>query len=273
MKVGRRLAIKVLNASKFALGRLDGGAVPPPSVITEPIDRSMLTQLAAVVADASAAFEAYDYARALERTESFFWTFCDDYLELVKSRAYGHAEPAVAGADGSAGGDATNGSAGAGASGGSAGTQSARAALALGLSVQLRLLAPFLPYVTEEVWSWWQTGSVHHASWPTLGELGPATLSATTGGAGTSVDAGSGDQVPDVLMVTAEVLGAIRRAKTGAKRSMRAEVATLTAVDTAERIGAISAARGDLQDAGNVRDLLLEVGDPARIDVTLTPED
>src|SRR5206468_7965030 len=81
MRVGRRLAIKILNASRFALS-----ASEPQSTIREPVDRAMIRSLAAVAAEATAAFEAYDYTRALQRTEAFFWRFCDDYLELVKGR-------------------------------------------------------------------------------------------------------------------------------------------------------------------------------------------
>src|SRR3546814_15984227 len=112
-KIGRRISSKLLNASKFALscGSTSGGAV------TEPLDRSMLVALAALVDDATAAFDRYDYARALERTESHFWAFCDDYLELVKNRAYDEGE----------------------------GAESAKAALGLALEVLLKLFAPFLP--------------------------------------------------------------------------------------------------------------------------------
>jgi valyl-tRNA synthetase len=145
MKVGRRLAIKVLNASRFALTRLGDQGVPAADAVSAPLDLAVLRRLSEVVADATAAFEDYDYARALERTEAFLWSFCDDYLELVKTRAY-EDSPAP-------------------------GPASARAALAMALSVQLRLLAPFLPFVTEEVWSWWHEGSIHRSPWPGVEEL------------------------------------------------------------------------------------------------------
>src|SRR5206468_7864041 len=108
-------------------------------------DRAMIARLAAVAAEATAAFEAYDYTRALQRTETFFWRFCDDYLELVKGRRYGEQ--------------------------GAEGAGSANAALMAALSTLLRLFAPFLPFVTEEVWSWWRDGSIHTSSWPTSEEL------------------------------------------------------------------------------------------------------
>jgi valyl-tRNA synthetase len=146
MKAGRKLAIKLLNASKFALS-LGGedAEVEPASSVAHPLGRSMVAGLARLVDDATDAFDSYDYARALERTEQFFWRFCDDYLELVKGRAY----------------DADD----------AAGSASARAALGVALSTLHRLFAPFLPFTAEEAWSWWMEGSVHRAGWPEADEL------------------------------------------------------------------------------------------------------
>jgi valyl-tRNA synthetase len=135
VKIGRRLAIKVLNAAKFVLSF----PVPEGARITHDLDASMLAALDQVVADATRAFEAYDHARALELTEAFFWTFCDDYLELVKERAYNQAD---------------------------SGQASAALALRLALSSLLRLLAPVLSFATEEAWSWFEEGSIHTAPWP-----------------------------------------------------------------------------------------------------------
>ena len=92
MKIGRRLAIKVLNASKFALGRLGEGPMPGIDAVHVPLDAALLAQLSALIETATAAHDEFDYARALELTETFFWSFCDDYVELVKTRAYGEGD-------------------------------------------------------------------------------------------------------------------------------------------------------------------------------------
>jgi valyl-tRNA synthetase len=226
MKVGRRLAIKVLNASRFALTRIGDAAPPGPDAVQAPLDLALLRRLADVVVDATAAFDAYDYARALERTESFFWSFCDDYVELVKARAY--EDPTAPG------------------------PASARATLALALSVLLRLLAPFLPFVTEEVWSWWHAGSVHRSPWPRTTEVPPAALDADAG----------------VLEMAAAVLGEIRKAKTTAKVSMRAAVARLEVVDDPGRLTLLALAGDDVRQAGGV-DVLVTAPGPAAVTVEL----
>ena len=223
MKIGRRLAIKILNASKFVLSM---GVVTDTSAITNALDLSMLAALRDVVRQATDAFESYNYARALELAETFFWTFTDDYVELVKERAYGGQGDAAA--------------------------NSAKAALVLALSVQLRLFAPFLPFTTEEVWSWMHDGdtSIHRSDWPSLDELAVAD----------GHDA-------KVLERTGAALSGVRKAKSDAKASMKAAITEATVEGTPTDIGAIAKARDDLAAAGTIAELILV---PASDDAPLT---
>ncbi|MGL4832609.1 MAG: valine--tRNA ligase, partial [Propionibacteriaceae bacterium] len=206
MKVGRRLAMKILNASKFALGF---GPIPAggASAITEDIDKAMLAELKIVVQAATDSFEKYDYTGALEHAEQFFWTFCDDYIEIVKERAHGAQGEAAA--------------------------ASARAALALALKIQLRLFAPFMPFVTEEVWSWWQSGSIHHAAWPTTSEL---------------PDAGD----PAIYAAVSAALIGIRGAKSTAKASMKTAVAKATISGPREVLDRVQSAEADYRAVSRI---------------------
>jgi valyl-tRNA synthetase len=175
----------------------------------------MLARLADVVREATEAFEAYDHTRALQVTEAFFWTFCDDYVELVKDRAYGaHGEGLAA---------------------------SARAALARALEVQLRLFAPFVPFATEEVWSWWRSGSVHRATWPDDGEL-------------RALADGADGRLLDVV---GTALAGIRKAKSEAKVSMRTEVSRAVVVAPDADLALLQTAAPDLRGAGRICDLHL----------------
>jgi valyl-tRNA synthetase len=219
MKVGRRLAIKILNASKFALSfgaapgeSHDAGTAPHLSGdlsthVTEPLDHALLASLRDVVAQATAGFEGWDYTRSLEATETWFWSFCDDYLELVKDRAYGGR--------------------------GDAGAASARATLRIALDVVLRLFAPVLPYVTEEVWSWTHEGSVHRESWPSVEEV-PA----------------GGD--PAVLASVGAALAAIRKTKSEAKVGMRTELSRVALTGPESALARVRSAEEDLRAAGRI---------------------
>ncbi len=205
MKIGRRLAIKLLNAARFALSfEMPQGVTE----VTEEIDLSMLASLSDVVRTATDAFASYDHTKALETAESFFWTFTDDYLELVKDRAYGAQFS-----------DQERGS--------------AVLALRSALSVLVRLFAPFLPFASEEVWSWWQEGSVHQAAWPTVDELKGST--------------------PNLMGLTSEALILIRKSKSDLKLSMKAEIAQLKL----KAPSLMKSVAKDLQSVGNIAELEL----------------
>ena len=238
MKVGRRLAIKILNASKFALMNT-ATASPQPEAkagaagdITAAVDRAMLRTLAALVEDVTKAFEGYDYARVLQRTETFFWGFCDDYLELVKGRRYGEQ--------------------------GAAGAASANAALTAALSVMLRLFAPFLPFVTEEVWSWWREGSIHKAAWPTADEL-------------TSLIADHAPQTAAAEQATyqwaTDVLFEVRKQRSEARQPLKVPISKVTVKAEAAATALMPIVEADLRAALRVQAFETSVGEPRQIAV------
>ena len=227
MKIGRKLATKILNATKFVLGFPASSS----SAVTDALDAAMLARVAAVITDATEAFEEFDYARALERIEAFFWWFCDDHVELVKSRTY-------------------------------RGDASAAQALRLALSAVHRLFAPFLPFTTEEVWSWWQSGSVHAASWPTVDELG--LVSGTYDGD----DAAAAS----ILDAVSEVLGRVRRTKTEAKVSQRAAVERCVVRGPLAFLTALAPGELDLREAGSIAILEKSEADEISVVVELAVE-
>ncbi len=225
MKVGRRLAIKLLNASKFVLANHE-----PQGAVTAAVDRGLLASLAAIVRQSTDDLEQYHYTRVLERTESFFWSFCDDYLELVKGRRYGDQGAALA--------------------------ASANTALLTALSAMLRLFAPFLPFVTEEVWSWWHESSIHRATWPTAAEvLGPG------GGA----DDARGIEA---LQFAAAVLGAIRKKKSEEQRPLKTPVAVAVVRAPAALLALLPDVEADLRAAGLIQ--RLETAPAAALEVEVT---
>ena len=229
MKVGRRLAIKVLNAAKFVLSF---EAPSDAKEVTEQIDRAMLSALSEVVAQAGKAFESYDHTKALELTETFFWNFTDDYLELVKERAYGQDTSPAAQA-------------------------SAVLALRIALHTQLRLLAPFIPFATEEAWSWWQEGSIHISTWPVASELEGFTQG----------------QSASMLKTASEALLGVRKAKSDQQLSMKAEIISLTIHAPEEKILELKQIESDLRSVGKIEKISFVAGDVLSIsNVSFKPE-
>ena len=229
MKVGRRLAIKVLNAAKFVLSFETSSAA---TEISEPVDRAMLSALSAVVEQAGKAFESYDHTKALEITETFFWNFTDDYLELVKERAYGQETTPEAQA-------------------------SAVLALRIALHAQLRLLAPFIPFATEEAWSWWQEGSIHRSTWPVASELEGFTHG----------------QSATMLKTASEALMGVRKAKSDQQLSMKAEIASLTINAPEEKLQELKKLEADLRSVGKIEKISFVVGEVLSIsNVSFKPE-
>ncbi len=216
MKVGRRLSIKLLNAARFVLARTEPG-VSSSGAVVAPLDRALLERLAELVASSTNDFEAYDYARVLERTESFFWFFCDQYLELVKSRRYGDHGAELA--------------------------ASANTAMLAALSTVLRLFAPFLPFVTEEVWSWWQEGSIHRASWPDAADLRAL--------------AGSADAASDgaALEMAVLVLGEIRRKKSEEKKPLKTPALRVKVTAPRASLDRLADVAMDVRGAGLIGEL------------------
>jgi valyl-tRNA synthetase len=228
VRVGKRLATKLFNASRFVLSQLDRVGADYSRVaveeIREELDLAFVADLRTLVARATAAYDDLDYSLPLQATEELFWRFCDDFVELVKGRSYDEQDTPE--------------------------RRSATAALHLGLQVFLRLLAPFMPFVTEEIWSWRFAGvgsgaasSIHRAPWPTVSEMAAA---------GEPAEAQS-------LAAAAEVLARIRGAKTREKRNLRWPVTGLEVRGSSEALRALEAVLPDVLRAGVVADGALEL--------------
>ena len=209
MRVGRRLSIKILNASKFVLANAE-----PRGPITHQVDRGLLTRLAQLIDETTADLAEYNYTKALERTEGFFWAFCDHYLELVKARRYGdHGEEGAA---------------------------SANSAMQVTLDVLLRLFAPYLPFVTEDVWSWWRDGSVHKAAWPVSDDI-VSVLGVRDADAERS------------LGLATDILGEIRKKKSEGQKSMRTPVTRVAITLPDDMRGLLAAVSLDVSASGLVQ--------------------
>jgi valyl-tRNA synthetase len=221
---GKRLVTKLFNAAKFVAGHLldqDLNALTPEQ-ITEPLDQSFVVRLRETVSKAGGDFASFEFASALQIIEDFFWAdLCDNYLELVKVRSY-KAEWTP-------------------------GKRSALTTLKTALSVQLRLFAPYLPFITEEVWSWLfappdgREQSIHTAAWPTVAELSMIPL----------------PEEGDPYGAAVEVLREVRKIKSDAKLSMKTPVKSLEIIGSRKSLKAINSVLGDLLSVTNVSTAVL----------------
>jgi valyl-tRNA synthetase len=191
----------------------------------------MLRSLATLVDEATRDLEAYDYARVLQRTEEFFWRFCDDYLELVKGRRYGEQGPV--------------------------GAASANSTLCAALSVLLRLFAPYLPFVTEEVWSWWREGSVHASAWPERHELEMLLGDA----------AAMADSDRRIYAWATEVLFEVRKQRSEAKQPMRNPITRVSIRAPQASIALMPEVEADLKAALRVQAFEVTVGERREVSV------
>jgi valyl-tRNA synthetase len=229
-KVGKRLTTKIFNASRFVLMQVEravgDGELPGVEHIAEPLDVAFVERMRTVIEQSTKAFDGFDYAAALQVAEEAFWSFCDNYVELVKLRSYDDED--------------------------TPGRRSAVASLVWGLRTFLRLLAPFVPYVTEEVWSWrfaadsGRDRSVHTAVWPSVDEVAQVSRPAHH----------------DTFDAAVEVVSAIRGFKTTAQKSLRWPVARLAIVGSEAQRQALAPVLDDVVRTGNVVSVEVTAGEP-----------
>ncbi len=230
-KVGKKLCTKLFNASKFCISRfadIEPERLGPEAVTTE-VDRAVIAELRPVLERAAKAFEQFDYAQALSVTEDFFWrVFCDNYLEIAKPRTY---EDAL-----------------------TPGRLSAASTLRLLHRALTRMLAPVLPFLTEEVWHWAYSGDpdmhpfVHKSPWPSSGEFAmiPAPAHA------------------DTFAVMLEAVEGIRKAKTERNLSMAAPVKRATVTAEGRQLEAFGPAADDIRRMLGVEEIAASAGAPGQ---------
>ncbi|MBV8938701.1 MAG: valine--tRNA ligase, partial [Alphaproteobacteria bacterium] len=229
LKIGRKLTTKLWNASNFVSLQLEKLKERPGSaaqevrggIISKPLDVWILSRLHGAAARATAEFERFEYCDARVAVEDFFWNdFCDNYLELVKLRAY-------------------------------EGDASALHTLFHCLHAVLRLFAPFVPHVTEEIFShlFAGHGSIHaRGMWPEAGDY-PHDAEAEQAGA-----------------AAVEALNAARKAKSEAGVSIKWPVAELRL--PREMKSRMASLAEDLKAAANVQGEIAE----GELRVTLAAE-
>jgi valyl-tRNA synthetase len=232
IQAGAKLATKLWNVARLSEHVLAGYTAPEASPALAPADRWLLARLRRLVERVTALLTEYDYATAKAETESFFWAaLADNYLELAKMRLYDAADPVAEGA---------------------------RYTLRTALLTVLKLFAPFLPYVTEEVWSWWREGSIHTAPWPTAEEL-------TSLLADNSTETARADQ--QTYSWATDLLFEVRKQRSEAKQPLKVPITMVTVKAEAAAVALMPIVDADLRAALRVQAFATSVGEPREIGV------
>ncbi len=221
LKIGRKLVNKLWNATSFAAIHLGNLSVQPTTTIadvqsgkiSETLDKWILSRLQKTIAKATLEFERFEYCDARVAVEDFFWKdFCDNYLELVKARAYGEISDEK-------------------------GKISAHLTLYHCLNAILRLFAPFVPHVTEELFS----------------HIFDSGVSVNARGMWPSAKDFAVDEEAEVSGVTAVyILEEIRKTKSEKQVSIKFPIKELELTTNGSIWQSIEPVLSDLKAAGNV---------------------
>jgi len=215
MDQGRKLVMKIFNASKFVFTIVASSGIDVKSDylknITNPTDLSWLSKLSEVVEQATKNFLNNDYYLSLEVTEKCFWDFCDNYLEIVKGRAY----------------DVND--------------RSAVSSLILTLDTFIKLFAPFCPFIAEEIFQMrsWKIDSelsVHNQKWPEVSMFKGVT----------AVDS---SLLYDALV---QISTEIRKAKTAAGKTLKTPVSNLEVAVPDNVMVLLKGVETDIKNVGRV---------------------
>jgi valyl-tRNA synthetase len=143
----QKFITKLWNASKFAIMHLEDYKGDKPEKL-EPVDKWILSKLSKIIKTSTDSFKKYEYNRTKADVENFFWhELCDNYLEIAKDRLYNPDQR------------------------GKEQRLSAQYALHTTLLAILKMVAPIMPYITEEIYQLYfnrsdSAKSIHISKWP-----------------------------------------------------------------------------------------------------------
>ncbi len=227
-KIGGKLTTKLFNAAKFVLTQLENTPKPAIADIQTPLDCAWVHKMRILIDTATRRMTEYEYAAALEETESIFWMFCDHTVELIKSRSYQLADQPEG--------------------------KSALATLEWTLSVFLRLFAPFLPFITEEIWTAHftaQAPSIHIAPWPTASEIETIRK----------------PEDSELVPLAIDILSHIRAAKTEGQKSLKWPVRQLEITGPNGTCNRWESIKSDVCAAGKVETVTLTESTTEKVQV------